>query len=123
MESSIIGYSRGDYSAKTFQAVNPANGEKLSAHYAFAADIDVAKACEMAADAAMKMAAFDGQKKAVFLRCLADGIDEITDQIVEIITLETGLPEPRVRGETGRTSGQLRMFANLVEEETGWMPE
>ena len=116
MESSIIGYSRGDYSAKTFQAVNPANGEKLSAHYAFASSSDVDKACEIAADAAMEMAGFDGKKKAVFLRCLADGIDEITDLLVEIMRLETGLPEPRVRGETGRTSGQLRMFANLVEE-------
>ena len=54
---------RGDYSAKTFQAVNPANGEKLSAHYAFAADIDVAKACEMAADAAMQMALLMGRRK------------------------------------------------------------
>ena len=29
---------------------------------------------------------------------------------------ETGLPEGRVRGERGRTTGQLRMFAALVRE-------
>ena len=32
------------------------------------------------------------------------------------MTLETALPEGRVRGEPGRTSGQLRMFAKLLEE-------
>ena len=30
------------------------------------------------------------------------------------MTSETGLPEPRVRGETARTAAQLRMFADLA---------
>ena len=30
--------------------------------------------------------------------------------------LETGLPEMRVRGEAGRTCGQLRMFAKMLDE-------
>ncbi len=30
--------------------------------------------------------------------------------------LETGLPEARLRGETARTTGQLKMFADLIEE-------
>lgn len=36
--------------------------------------------------------------------------------LVGVMTQETGLPELRVRGETGRTCGQLRMFAQLVED-------
>ena len=48
MESSFIGYSRGDYSSKTFQAVNPATGEKLPTHFAYASDEEVSLACELA---------------------------------------------------------------------------
>ena len=42
-------------------------------------------------------------------------IQRVVDELVGSMTAETGLPEPRVRGETGRTSAQLRMFAGLVE--------
>ena len=30
--------------------------------------------------------------------------------------IETGLPEGRIKGETGRTTGQLRLFATVAEE-------
>ena len=116
MESSLIGFSRGDYSSKTFQAINPADSEKLPTHYAHASDDEVDQACQLAANAALSLSSLSGKEKSVFLEALASGIDEIVDEIVEIMTKETGLPEPRVRAETGRTSGQLRMFAKLVAE-------
>ena len=116
MESSFIGYSRGDYSTKTFQAVNPATGEKLPDHYAFASEDEVNLACSLAEQASLQLAELGGKAKAEFLNTLADGLEEAVDSLVEIMTLETGLPEPRVRAETGRTCGQLRMFANLLKD-------
>ena len=107
---------QGDYSSRSFQAVNPANGEKLPNHYAFASDEDVNLACQLADQASLKLAVLSGQEKANFLRTLADGIEGIVDDLVGVMTQETGLPEFRVRGETGRTCGQLRMFAQLVED-------
>jgi NADP-dependent aldehyde dehydrogenase len=115
MESSIIGFSRGDASAKTFKAVNPANNASIDINYAMASAEEVDEACRMAGDAAIEMAQFSGCKKAEFLNALADGIDGIVEELVPVMTAETGLPEPRVRAETGRTSGQLRMFAKLVK--------
>jgi 2,5-dioxopentanoate dehydrogenase len=35
---------------------------------------------------------------------------------VERAHLETALPNPRLQGETARTCGQLRLFAQVVEE-------
>ena len=116
MESSFIGYSRGDYSTKTFQAVNPATGEKLPDHYAFASEEEVNLACSLAAQASLQLAELSGKAKAEFLYTLADGLEGAVDDIVNIMTLETGLPEPRVRAETGRTCGQLKMFAKLLED-------
>ena len=116
MESSIIGYSRGDLSAKTFQAFNPRTGKNLSANYAHASEDDVSRACDLAKNSALELAQLDGKSKGIFLRTLASGIEEIIDDLVVTMMAETGLPEPRVRAEAGRTSGQLRMFAELVEE-------
>jgi NADP-dependent aldehyde dehydrogenase len=115
MESSIIGFSRGDASAKTFKAVNPLNNLSIDVNYAMASEEEVDEACRLASVASLEMAQFSGSKKAEFLRELADGIDGIVEELVPVMTAETGLPEPRVRAETGRTSGQLRMFAKLVE--------
>ena len=53
MESSLIGFSRGDYSSKTFQAINPADSEKLPTHYAHASEDEVEQACLLAANAAL----------------------------------------------------------------------
>ena len=62
------------------------------------------------------MAELSGKAKAEFLYTLADGLEGAVDDVVNIMTLETGLPEPRVRAETGRTCGQLKMFAKLLED-------
>lgn len=115
MESSIIGFSRGDASAKTFKAVNPAKNASIDVNYAMASEEEVDEACRLASDAAFEMAQFSGNRKAEFLNELADGVDGIVEDLVSVMIAETGLPEPRVRAETGRTSGQLRMFARLVE--------
>ena len=54
--------------------------------------------------------------RARFLNQIADEIDARGDEITEIGTQETGLPEARLIGERGRTTGQLRMFASYIEK-------
>ncbi|HAW99385.1 MAG TPA: aldehyde dehydrogenase (NADP(+)) [Opitutae bacterium] len=114
-ESSLIGFSRGIATDSTFTARNPSSGDSLEPAFCHASEEDLAKACDLAAGAAPVMAGLSGAKKAEFLRDLAERIDGVVDELVGSMTAETGLPEPRVRGETGRTSAQLRMFAGLVE--------
>ncbi len=52
--------------------------------------------------------------RAKFLNAIADEIEVRGDVITEIGTQETGLPEARLQGERGRTTGQLRMFAEHI---------
>lgn len=54
--------------------------------------------------------------RAGWLRAAADALDAATDELVPIADRETRLGEVRLRGEVGRTSGQLRLFASVVEE-------
>jgi len=116
VETSLIGSSRGENSGDLFYSNNPSTGEVLPVAYATATETETDRAAELAQTATSVLAALSGDEKAKFLRTVADNVDAIVEDLVAIVTVETGLPEPRVRGETARTSGQLRMFADLVEE-------
>ncbi|REJ07487.1 aldehyde dehydrogenase (NADP(+)) [Microbacterium bovistercoris] len=54
--------------------------------------------------------------RAAWLRAIADGLDAAADELVPIADRETRLGETRLRGEVARTTGQLRLFATVVEE-------
>lgn len=57
-----------------------------------------------------------GRKKAEFLRAIADEIEALGQELVSTAVRETNLPEARIVGERGRTTGHCRMFADLVEQ-------
>ncbi|MEP4076694.1 aldehyde dehydrogenase (NADP(+)) [Haloferula sp.] len=114
--TSIIGFSRGSANEGTQQGVNPASGEALEPIYATPLSAEFDKALELAKCAFPVYSALSGSKRAEFLNSIADKLDASVDLFAERGPLETGLPEARMRGETARTSGQLRMFANLITE-------
>ena len=57
-----------------------------------------------------------GKQKGKFLRAIADEIEALGQELVQVAMGETNLPEARIVGERGRTTGHCRMFADLVEE-------
>lgn len=99
-----------------FHGVNPANNEPLEPAYTGIAADDVAKVTGQAAAAFAEYRKKSAKERAAFLRAIADNIEGAADDLAECMPAETGLPEGRARGETGRTVGQLRMFAALIEE-------
>ncbi len=114
--TSFIGFSRSQGTEVCGQGVNPATGEKLEPRYLAATGDEVEKAMALAAGAFPIYSGLSGKVRAGFLRAIADKIEGSVELIVARGPLETGLPEARMRGETGRTTGQLRMFAALLEE-------
>jgi NADP-dependent aldehyde dehydrogenase len=50
------------------------------------------------------------------LEAIAAALDAAVDELVELAATETALPEARLRGEVGRTTGQLRMFAERLRD-------
>ena len=113
---SLIGFSKGSDSTNTFQAMNPANGEALDGTFHTASEGEVNRAAALAAEAAPVVAATSPSARAAFLRAIADELESARADIVARMPLETALPEGRANGELGRTIGQMRMFADLVEE-------
>jgi alpha-ketoglutaric semialdehyde dehydrogenase len=53
-------------------------------------------------------------ERAAFLNAIADEIEARADAITEIGSRESGLPQARLQGERGRTTGQLRLFAEHI---------
>ncbi|WP_406230572.1 aldehyde dehydrogenase (NADP(+)) [Nocardia sp. NBC_01009] len=57
----------------------------------------------------------DRDRRAWFLRAAADVLDADIDRLAAEGDAETALGLPRMRSEIGRTTGQLRAFADVVE--------
>ncbi|MCW3089853.1 MAG: aldehyde dehydrogenase [Ferruginibacter sp.] len=55
-------------------------------------------------------------RRAVFLETIAEEIMAVGDLLIQRAMLESGLPEGRLTGERGRTTGQLKLFAELLRE-------
>ena len=114
--TSFIGFSRSTGTQPCAQAVNPATGETLAPQYTGATPEEVEKTLALAASAFPVYASMPGKERGAFLRAIAANIEAAVDDIAARGPQETGLPEARMRGETGRTTGQLRMFAAMIEE-------
>ncbi|WP_243410676.1 aldehyde dehydrogenase (NADP(+)) [Caulobacter radicis] len=98
------------------RSLNPATGE----HFGEVFPEPTAEQIEAALAAAN--AAFDVYRetdletRAAFLEGVAAEIEAIGDDLIVRAMAETGLPRPRLEGERGRTTGQLRLFAKTVRQ-------
>jgi NADP-dependent aldehyde dehydrogenase len=66
--------------------------------------------------AAEPLAASGPGERADWIRAVADALDAAADELVPVAMRESSLPEPRLRGEIARSTGQLRMFADVLAE-------
>lgn len=85
-------------------------------HQVTEAQID--NACHAARAAFRPYGATTAQDRATFLETIASEIDVRGDQITEAAMAESGLPQARIVGERGRTTGQLRLFAEMIQSES-----
>ena len=101
---------------KTFSTYNPIIDAKTDWTFHEATEEEVNEAVSIASEAFIEYKNFSGKKKAVFLNAIADEIEALGDDLIDTYTKESGLPQGRAIGERGRTMGQLRAFASLLEE-------
>ncbi len=98
--------------AATFRSA-PAQGAPASFADASAAEVD--RAARAAAAAFDAFSRTSRSERAAFLDRIADEIEARADEITRVGSSETALPEARLVGERGRTTGQLRLFARHIE--------
>ena len=93
-------------------ASEPASGPAHDFSVGTTALVD--QACEAAEAAFWSYGYSTREARAAFLNTIADEIEARAEAITDIGTRETGLPEARLNGERGRTTGQLRLFADHI---------
>lgn len=110
-----IGYALSANGDKTYKTINPKLNTENSTVFWEATSEEIETAMDLASEAFSIYRDMSGERRAQFLNAIADEIMALDDLLIETYMSETGLPEGRAKGERGRTVGQMRMFANLIE--------
>jgi len=114
----IIGYELSSGSGRKIFSFNPVTQQYLEFGFDVATEQDVEKALSKAQQAWRIFRNVPGKNKAQFLLAIADGIEALGDVLVRTIAEETAYPEARIITERKRTCAQIRMFAELTENES-----
>ncbi|MHA8050508.1 aldehyde dehydrogenase (NADP(+)) [Aquirufa sp. ROCK-SH2] len=118
----IIGNHFSKKGSKTFQGIEAARGAVFGTQFHEATVEEVDEAIALAQKAFRAMLKISDAQRALFLEQIANEILAIGDALIEMACLETALPNARITGERGRTTGQIQAFANFIKEES-WRKE
>src|SRR5688572_11861096 len=102
--------------APVFSSINPRSKSAGDTIFADASKEEINQAVEEAAKAFAETRHYSAEKIAQFLVRVADEIEAVGDELLEVCDSETALGLPRLTGERGRTTGQIRAFANHIRE-------
>lgn len=109
----------GQWSAQgseAFVSVNPRTKAEGSVRFFNATDGEIDQAVRKATNAFKIMRLTPAAARAAFLESIADEIEMLGAELIEMADAETGLGQSRLESERGRTTSQLRLFANLLRE-------
>jgi len=100
----------------SFNTINPILNSPNTTNFIEATAEEVEEAVQLAAEAFSIYKTISNEKKAAFLNGIADEIEALGSNLLDIYCQESGLPRGRAEGERARTLFQLRSFAQLVLE-------
>lgn len=109
-----IGNQLSAKGSKSYTTFNPQENKANEFDFVEATPEEIGQAVQLATSAFLEFSKVSGVRKAEFLNAIADEILALDDLLIKTYCSETGLPEGRAMGERGRTVGQLRSFASLV---------
>lgn len=114
--SQIIGNSFSAEGDHTFRAFDPQQQQWLPQVFKEATPGEIDQAVKLAAKAFTVYKKVSAKQRAAFLLAIAEGIVALGDTLPNTASAESGLPLARLQGERDRTTGQLRLFANMILE-------
>lgn len=100
--------------APTIESINATDYQPTGYLFSQATLDEVDQAAQAAYQAFLKYQHTTQQQRADFLDEIAIQIENLGSKLQEVAAQETGLPLVRLQGETGRVTGQLRLFAELL---------
>jgi len=112
----IIGNTLSSKSNNTFKGYGMATESLANSQFYEATAAEINSAVYVADIAFAHYKKTSGNQKAAFLKSIAAEIELLDTMLIETASNESGLPIARITGERGRTTGQLRLFAKMLEE-------
>lgn len=109
-----IGGTRSGEGEVRVYSIDATTGDQLPYEFFQASPAEVDAAARAAEQAAPLYRKLSAEKRATFLDAIADELDALGDDFVQLVCQETALPAGRIQGERGRTSGQMRLFAKVL---------
>ena len=109
-----IGGARSAAGTVTLQSHAASSGEALPYRFHQATPEEVDAAARAAQQAYPAFRSLSPERRAAFLEAIATQLDALGDDFIQLVTCETALPNARILGERGRTSGQMRLFAQVL---------
>ncbi len=114
--ANLIGTVESRRGTSTFTSLDPRTVQAGTVRFAEATTEEVSAAAALAASAFDSWRSSRAAERAAFLRRAAELLAAGRDALVATADLETGLGPARLNGELDRTTGQLRLFAELLDE-------
>lgn len=118
----IIGYNYSQLGSREFHGLNASTGNTLGPPFFEATTDEVDAALKLASSAFPLYRKISDLLRAQFLMAIIDEINCLGDDLIKTACAESGLPEARITGERGRTTGQIKAFADFISSET-WRKE
>ncbi len=112
----FIGNNLSSHGTKTFKAFNPSSLKEIENDFYVATNDELNEAVKLADEAFPIYSRLPQKRRAEFLNAIAEEILNLGDELLERASMESALPIARFQRERGRTVGQLKMFADLLEE-------
>jgi alpha-ketoglutaric semialdehyde dehydrogenase len=112
----IVGFTRSARGTKTYRGFDPRAAAALEPAFHEADLSEVDRALELADAAASELRTAGPARIAGLLTAIAEEIMAAGDVLIERAAAESGLDVDRLKGERGRTTGQLKLFAQVAKE-------
>jgi NADP-dependent aldehyde dehydrogenase len=110
----FIGGQRTAPGDERFFSRDAATGSPLPHTFYQASSEQVQQAAAAAGAAFNEFRLTTPEQRAVLLDTIAEELEALDDDFLQVVMQESGLPEARVRGERSRTSNQMRLFARVL---------
>ena len=111
---SVVAGEEVSGSAGTLRGRAGATGVEIGPEFGLLDHDQLDRAVAAAAEAAVTYRATSPAERSALLTAMAEEIEADRDDLVVCAVAESGLPEGRIAGEVGRTTGQLRLFAAVA---------
>jgi len=112
----LVGQTESAAGDQFLQVFSTVSQSVLPEQFSIATEAEIDEAVAKAATAFNVYKMISPEKRAEFLESIAEEILALGDELINRAMQESGLPEARLLGERGRTTGQLKLFAELLRE-------